>query len=61
MDKMIARFGSIQAMRTAAIRDWQRLPASQRLKAVTELSLELHRMKSLVKDDLLRLQRTLVR
>jgi hypothetical protein len=61
MDKTIRRFGSVDAMRTAAIRDWQRLPAGERMKAVTELSLELYRMKGLVKDDIPRLQRTLVR
>jgi hypothetical protein len=61
MDKTIKRFGSLQAMRTAVIQDWQLLCASERMKAVTELSLELYRMKGLVKHDLPRLQRTLVR
>ena len=61
MDKTITHFGSIQATRTAAIRDWQRLPASERMKAVTDLSLELYQMKGLVTDDIPRIQRTLVR
>lgn len=61
MDKTIRRFRSIDDMRTAAIRDWQKLPASERLKAVMELTLEGYRMKGMVIDGVPRLQRTLVR
>lgn len=60
MDKTIRRF-RIEEKRTAAIRDWQKLPASERLKAVMELTLEGYRMKGMVIDGVPRLQRTLVR
>jgi hypothetical protein len=60
MDKTIKRFGSLDEMKAASIREWQRLPASERFKAVMELTLEGYAMKGLVKD-VPRLQRTLVR
>jgi hypothetical protein len=59
MDKTITRFNSLQAMKSDEYRAWQRLPGSERIRAVMELNLDLYAMKRQVADAP-RLQRTVV-
>lgn len=59
MDKVIRQFTSLEAMKTDEYRDWQELPAHERMKAVVEITLAAYRMKGLT-PDVRRLQRTLV-
>ena len=59
MDKRITRYESLEAMNRAEYREWQRLPARERFRAVMELTLELYGMKG--HAGVPRLQRTLVR
>ena len=59
MDRTLRRYESLEAMKRAEYREWQRLPASERFRAVMELSLEFYGMKG--HPDVPRLQRTLVR
>jgi len=60
MDKTITRFDSLEEMDRAATRDWLRLSGSERIKAATDITLELYRMTGQV-QGVPRLQRTLVR
>jgi hypothetical protein len=60
MDKTIKRFHSIDAMKADDIRDWQRLPGSERIRAVSELTTALYVLKG-QSSNVQRLQRTLVR
>ncbi len=59
MDKTITMFDSLEEMKTAELLEWQSLPAHQRLRAVSELTLALYRMKE-PERDVRRIQRTLV-
>jgi hypothetical protein len=57
VDKTITIFDSLDELKTAELRDWQSLPAHQRLRAVSELTLALCRMKE-PERDVRRIQRT---
>jgi hypothetical protein len=52
MDKRITRYNSLKAMKSDEYRSWQRLPGSERIRAVMDLNLE---------PDAPRLQRTVIR
>jgi hypothetical protein len=60
MDKRITRYNSHVAMRADQYRAWQRLPASERIRAVMDLTLDLYALKGEVRDAP-RLQRDLIR
>jgi hypothetical protein len=59
VDKTIIIFDSPEEMKTAELREWQSLPAHQRLRAASELTLALYRMKE-PERDVRRIQRTIV-
>lgn len=59
MDKTITTFASLEDMKAAELREWQALPAHERLRAVAEMTLAAYRMKD-PSDDVVRIQRTLV-
>lgn len=59
MNKAITIFESLEDLKFTELREWQELPAHERLRAVSELTLAAYRMK----DPLFhvpRLERTLV-
>jgi hypothetical protein len=60
MDKTIKRYGSLDAMKADGIRAWQRLPACERIRAVSELTTVLYALKG-HPPDVQRLQRILIR
>ncbi len=60
MDKMITRYNSLKAMKADEYRSWQRLPRSERIRAVMDLNLDLYSLKGQVADAP-RLQRTVIR
>ena len=60
MDKTITRYKSLRAMKLDEYRAWQRLPGSERIRAVMDLNLELQALKGGA-ADVPRLQRTIVR
>ena len=59
MDKAITIFDSFEEMKADELRQWQSLPAHDRLRAASELTLALYRMKE-PDRDVRRIQRTLV-
>ena len=59
MDKTITTFSSLEDMKAAELREWQSLPAYERLRAVSEMTLAAYRMKE-PSHDAARIQRTLV-
>jgi len=59
MDKAITTFESMEELKAAELREWQSLPAHERLRAVSELTLAFYRMKE-PELDVRRIQRTLV-
>jgi hypothetical protein len=59
MDKAISTYTSLDAMKADEYRDWQELPAHERMGAVAELTLEAYLMREPALD-VRRLQRTLV-
>jgi hypothetical protein len=59
VDKTIAIFDSLEELKAAELRDWQSVPAHERLQAVSELTLALYRMKE-PERDVRRIQRTIV-
>ena len=59
MDKAITTFKSLEELKTEELRQWQSLPAHERLRAASELTLALYRMKE-PNRDVRRIQRTLV-
>jgi hypothetical protein len=59
VDKTITIFDSLEELKAAELRDWQSLPAHERLRAASELTLALYRMKE-PERDVRRIQRTLV-
>jgi len=59
MDKAITIFDSFEALKADELRQWQSLPAHERLRATSELTLALYRMKE-PDRDVRRIQRTLV-
>jgi hypothetical protein len=60
MDKTITRYNSLKAMKSDEYRSWQRLPGSERIRAVMDLNLDLYAMKGQAADAP-RLQRTVIR
>ena len=59
MDKAITTLESMEELKAAELREWQSLPAHERLRAVSELTLAFYRMKE-PELDVRRIQRTLV-
>ena len=59
IDKTITVYSSLDEMKAVEHRQWQDLPAHERLRAVSELTLALYRMKE-PDRDVRRIQRTLV-
>ena len=59
MDKVISTYDSLDEMESDEHRDWQKLPAHERMSAVAELTLAAYRMREPALD-VRRLQRTLV-
>ena len=59
MDKAITTFESLEDLKAEELRQWQSLPAHERLRAASELTLALYRMKE-PDRDVRRIQRTLV-
>jgi len=60
VDKTIATFESVAELKAAELREWQALPAHERLRAVSELTLAAYRLKD-PSFHVPRLERTLVR
>jgi hypothetical protein len=60
MDKRITRFNSLEEMKAAQIDAWQKLSGSERIRAVTDITTELYKLKNKGRD-VPRLQRTLIR
>ncbi|AMN48259.1 hypothetical protein ACG33_14360 [Steroidobacter denitrificans] len=60
MDKRIIRYTSLEEMKAADKRAWQRLPPGERIRAVMEITTSVYAMKGHVLD-VPRLQKTLVR
>lgn len=59
MNKSIAVYSSLEDMKAAELREWQALPAHERLRAVSELTAAAYGMKEPT-EDVRRIQRTLV-
>jgi hypothetical protein len=59
MDKVIRTYSSHEDLKADEYREWQRLPVSERMKAVAVLTLAAYQMKETA-PDVRRLQRTLV-
>jgi len=59
MDKAITSYTSLDGMKADEYRDWQELPAHERMSAVADLTLAAYRMREPTLD-VRRLQRTLV-
>ena len=59
MDKVIRKYTNLDALKTDEYRDWQELPAHERMNAVVEITLAAYQMKEPT-PDVRRLQRTLV-
>jgi hypothetical protein len=59
MDKAISTYTTLDQMKSDEYRDWQELPAHERMSAVAELTLAAYRMREPALD-VRRLQRTLV-
>jgi hypothetical protein len=59
MDKVIRKYASLDAMKADEYRDWQRLPAHERMNAVADITLAAYQMKGPA-PEVRRLQRTLV-
>jgi hypothetical protein len=63
MDKRITRYTSLQAMKADEYRLWQRLPGSERLRAVMDLNMDLYgfsKPTGEARDKAPKLQRTIV-
>ena len=60
MDKSITVFSSFDDMKATELREWQLLPDHERLRAVSELTAALYRMKE-PDRDVRRIQRTFVK
>jgi hypothetical protein len=59
MDKVIRKYTNFDALKTDEYRDWQKLPAHERMNAVVEITLAAYQMKEPT-PEVPRLQRTLV-
>jgi len=60
MDKTIKRYASPELIKITGYRDWQRLPASDRIRAVSDITWAAYALNGHAADAP-RLQRTLVR
>ena len=60
MDKSIKRYTSLDAMKADEYRYWQGVSAQERIRAVSEITLEAYALKGRV-ENVQRLQRALVR
>lgn len=60
MDKTLRRYESFQAMKADEYEAWQRVSPSERIRAVSELTMALYALTRHTRD-VPRLQRTLVR
>jgi hypothetical protein len=45
MDKVIRKYTSLDALKTDEYREWQELPAHERMNAVAEVTLAVYQMK----------------
>ncbi len=59
MDKVIRKYTDPDALKADEYREWQKVPAHERMKAVVEITLAAYQMKRPT-VDVPRLQRTLV-
>jgi hypothetical protein len=59
MDKTITSYESLEELKAAELREWQALPAYERLRVVSELTLAVYRLKD-PSLDVPRLERTLI-
>ena len=59
MNKAIVTYSSFDEMKDAELREWQALPAHERMRAVAEMTVAAWRMKE-PSLDVTRIQRTLV-
>jgi hypothetical protein len=59
MDKVIRKYESFESIKADEYRDWRELPAHERMRAVSEITLAAYQMKGTM-PDVPRLQRTLV-
>ena len=59
MNKAIVTYTSLDDMKAEELREWRALPAHERLRAVSEITLAAYRMKEPA-QDVRRIQRTLV-
>jgi hypothetical protein len=59
MNKSIVAYSSLDELKAAELREWQAMPAHERLRAVSELTAAAWRMKEPARD-VRRIQRTLV-
>ena len=59
MDRVISTYASLDDMKADEYREWQKLPAHERMNAVAEITLAAYQMKEPA-PDVRRLQRTLV-
>ena len=59
MNKAIVIYASLDEIRAEELREWCALPAHERLRAVSEITLAAYRMKEPT-QDVRRIQRTLV-
>jgi hypothetical protein len=59
MHKVIRTYLSVDDMKTDEYREWQKLPAHERMNAVAEITLAAYQMKGSA-PDVRRLQRTLI-
>jgi hypothetical protein len=60
MVKTVQKFDSLEAMKDEEYRYWQSVPASARIEAIYDHSVEMYRMKGIIADGQ-GLKRTLVR
>ena len=59
MDKVIRKYTNLDDLKAEEYRDWQKLPAHERMNAVVEITLAAYQMKERT-PHVPRLQRTLV-
>jgi len=60
MDKVIRKYASLEDMKADEYREWQQLPAWERMKAVVDLTLAAYQLKGAT-PDVRRIQDALVR
>ena len=60
MEKVITTYASFEAMKADELREWQALPAYERMRAVSQITAALYAIKE-PPQHVRRVQRTLVR